>query len=375
MMWKKHSSLYLIVSFILEVSSCWGFSSSGGGLASDLSSPTVSVVSSTRIGWIGLGTMGEHMAMHLQNRQEQLNHDNDDNSVPPFPAIQVWNRNLEKAKEHSNQYGTKVVPNLSDMCYSNNKDEDENHPSIIFLSMPTTAEVKEILLSLTDLPRGSIIVDTTSGVPSETRSIAQEWLDEQGIFFVDCPVSGGLAGAKAGSLTCMVGCNDMQVFENIIKPLLESSFAGKVVHCGPSGSGMAVKAINNVLMSAHLLLGAEGLLSLKKFGVDPTVALDVINSSSGRSLQTMERLPQDVLTGNFDFGFKLPLMAKDCRIATSITTEQFPQGTLIPEVSKLMNQANALFDDENTDVTEAVKMLEDLAGTDLRSSSQEEEEP
>ncbi|CAK9098963.1 unnamed protein product [Durusdinium trenchii] len=80
--------------------------------------------------------------------------------------------------------------------------------------------------------------------------------------------------------------------------------------------------VNNALNVTHLMLGAEGLLALQQLGVDPSVALEAINGSSGRSLQTEQRLPQDMerkfLTRRFGYGFKLPLMAKDCRIAAEV---------------------------------------------------------
>merc|ERR1719373_683046 len=111
----------------------------------------------------------------------------------------------------------------------------------------------------------------------------------------------------------MLGADENEVAERVL-PVLQA-FAKKVVRCGPTGAGHAVKAVNNALNVTHLLLGAEGLLALQRLGVDPDVALDAINGSSGRSLQTQGRLPQEVLSRKFAYGFKLPLMAKDCRIA------------------------------------------------------------
>eukprot|EP00493_Phyllostaurus_siculus_P028032 UN28380 len=112
-------------------------------------------------------------------------------------------------------------------------------------------------------------------------------------------------------------------------PVIQT-FSKKVVRCGPTGSGNAVKSVNNALNSAHLLLGAEGLLALQRMGVDPAVALEAINGSSGRSLQTEVRLPEEVLSRRFAYGFKLPLMAKDCGIAEGVLKEGFPGASLLP---------------------------------------------
>ena len=152
----------------------------------------------------------------------------------------------------------------------------------------------------------SCILDTTSGVPSMTREIAED-LSSRGIVYIDCPVSGGPAGAEAGTLTAMLGSDDEAVAKEIVMPLVAQCFSKKTVFCGPSGSGMAVKSINNVMNTAHVCIAAEGLLALRNYGVEPDVALDVINSSSGRSLATQERVPEEALTGRFGFGFKVDL--------------------------------------------------------------------
>tara|TARA_A100001035_G_scaffold217824_1_gene177710 strand:- start:188 stop:688 length:501 start_codon:yes stop_codon:yes gene_type:complete len=151
-----------------------------------------------------------------------------------------------------------------------------------------------------------------------------------------------------------------------ICPLILKTFGGKVVLTGPVGSGMAVKAINNVMNSAHLLVAAEGLLALRNFGVSPDVALEVINSSSGRSMATTDRVPQDVITGKFDYGFALNLMSKDCKIAADVMDVHFPEASLIKEVSSIMEKAcNSPFGGSR-DYTNAVKYLESIAKTDLR---------
>lgn len=307
---------------------------------SDLPAPAIS---SGKIGWVGLGTMGKHMAMHI--------HQNNKDDSP----LCVWNRTPERADEHAAMYGTRKVESLAQLS---------QECCVVFLSLPTTNEVAQVVEELSELVPGSVIVDTTSGEPGRTKELADN-LEERGVYYMDCPVSGGPAGAEAGTLTCMLGGNDNLV--QAVQPLL--AFAGKTFHCGPIGSGMACKSINNILNTAHLLVGAEGLLMLKKLGVDPDIALSVINASSGRSLQTEARLPEDVLTGRFGYGFKLPLMAKDCRIAASIAEQQFPGATLLPEVSRLMNEAEKSFPEG--DYTEAVRLLEEQAGVDLRTNERE----
>lgn len=140
-------------------------------------------------------------------------------------------------------------------------------------------------------------------------------------------------------------------------------WSSKVVRCGPLGSGDAVKAVNNVMNAAHLLLATEGCVALKKYGVEPSVALDVINSSSGMSLQS-QRLPQYVLSRSFDFGFQLALMRKDCGIAADMVESLTPSATLIPEVRRILEAAEEEYGG-NVDYTSVAKLLESRAGVEL----------
>ena len=296
------------------------------------------------MGFIGLGAMGGHMAKHLQAKVC-------DSSSP----LLVWNRTPERAVEHSKKYFTEAVTELSAF----------RECSIIFLSLPTSNEVKDIL-DKCPLQKGTIVVDTTSGVPSITKMISESCRSE-GVTYIDCPVSGGPAGAEAGTLTTMIGGDDVDVVNEVVIPLVTETISTKAVYCGPSGSGMAVKSINNIMNTAHVCIAAEGLLALRSFGVEPDIALDVINSSSGRSLATQERVPQEVLTGKFGFGFKLPLMAKDCRIASSLMSEYFPEATLLPEISNLMNAAESTEWGKIGDYTEVVKVLQSRAAQNLQT--------
>jgi 3-hydroxyisobutyrate dehydrogenase len=91
--------------------------------------------------------------------------------------------------------------------------------------------------------------------------------------------------------------------------------------------------------SAHLLLASEALLTLQKLGVAPSVALQVINNSSGRSLATQSRLPDYVLTRKFDYGFALALMAKDVAIGNELIRSHFPQASILSQVHQVLDAA------------------------------------
>ena len=111
----------------------------------------------------------------------------------------------------------------------------------------------------------------------------------KGIYFVDSPVSGGRLRAEKGNLCSMVGGDD-DIIEKV-KPYI-GTYSSKITHTGSVGTGHAVKAINNMLNVCNFSLASRGLIALKDCGVSQEVALDIINSSTGRSLQTEETIPK-----------------------------------------------------------------------------------
>jgi 3-hydroxyisobutyrate dehydrogenase len=135
------------------------------------------------------------------------------------------------------------------------------------------------------------------------------------VTLVDAPVSGGVAGARAGTLTIMVG-GPADAFERF-RPLL-AALGARVVHAGQTGAGHAVKALNNLMSAAHLLASSEALIAGRRFGLDPAVMLEIVNTSSGRSWSTENKWPVYVLTERYDAGFPLRLMVKDVRLALGI---------------------------------------------------------
>jgi len=186
------------------------------------------------------------------------------------------------------------------------------------LMLPDSAVVERVVLAeglLDRLAPGTLLVDLSSSDPARTRALAGVTA-ERGVTLVDAPVSGGVAGARAGSLTIMVG-GPATAFA-ALRPLLHV-LGSRVVHAGePVGAGHAVKALNNLMSAAHLMVAAEALLAGQAFGLDPRVMLDIVNASSGRSGSTETKWPTFVLTGRYDSGFGLRLMLKDMGIALGL---------------------------------------------------------
>lgn len=298
------------------------------------------------IAFLGLGAMGYPMAANLGNKVQG--------------DVLVWNRTQSVGKDHANKHGSKL---LTDDF------EELSTARAVFLCLPTSDEVDVVMRrAQPHLRPGTVVVDITSGHPQQTQEIAGWLKAESGVDFMDCAVSGGPAGARGGTLASFVGCDDDAVVKGMVPDL--ESFSGHIVHLGPVGAGHAVKAINNAMNVSNLLCATEGLLALKSLGIDPTRALAVINKSSGRSLMSEQRLPQDVVSGWFNYGFKLGLMEKDVRIANDLLDEHFSDATIIRNTGRLLKESLEL--DElgfDSDYTEVVKLLEAQSNNDLRTES------
>lgn len=187
----------------------------------------------------------------------------------------------------------------------------------VLLMLPNSDVVEQVLHAgglLAALPAGCVLVDMGSSRPLSTRALA-EAAAARSVRLVDAPVSGGLAGAVAGTLTVMAGGAPADV--DRVRPIFEE-VGRQALHVGQVGAGHALKALNNLMSATHLLISSEALLAGKEFGIDPKVMLDAVNGSSGRSGSTEVKWPQFVLTESFASGFGLRLMLKDMRIAVEL---------------------------------------------------------
>ncbi len=209
---------------------------------------------------------------------------------------------------------------------------------------------------LTGLSNGATLVDCTSGDPAASREFAAV-IEGRGASFMDAPVSGGVVGAKAGTLTVMCG-GDEAVLEKV-RPALEA-FAKKIVLCGPVGSGHAVKAVSNALLAVDVWSTAEALAALKRLGVRSDIALDVINASAGRSNASQNLFPDRVLTRAFPRTFRLALLDKDIGIAMKLAAESGTPTPLIDLAAKLIHEAHLELGEE-ADHVEAAKVVEQRA--------------
>jgi 3-hydroxyisobutyrate dehydrogenase len=292
-----------------------------------------------RIAFLGLGAIGTPMAKHLASRFD----------------LAVWNRTSNKAESFGASHGARVATTPRDAATG---------ADVVITCLPTSREVEELLDGpdglLVGLSEGAVLVDCTSGDPATSQRIAGR-LADQGISFLDAPVSGGTSGAEAGKLTVMCG-GDQTTFERV-SPVL-SAFGSKVMLVGPVGAGHALKAVNNALLAVHIWSVAEGLAALAKAGVSPSAALEVINASSGRSNASENLIPQRVLTRAFPRTFRLALLEKDVAIAADFLRAQRVPSSMIQQIADLFRVARVELGEE-ADHVEAVKLLEKWAGVDI----------
>jgi 3-hydroxyisobutyrate dehydrogenase len=291
-----------------------------------------------RVAFIGLGDIGRPMAGHLSTRFE----------------LSVWNRTAERAE---------AFVQLRSAVTASSAAEAAADAQVLVTCLPTSAEVEEVLFqagAAGKLDRAALVIDCTSGDPATSRSIAARLLENE-IGFVDAPVSGGVVGAEAGKLTVMCGGTDSDVQR--AKPVLEA-FASKIVHCGGVGAGHAVKAANQALLAVHIWATGEVLATMAKAGVDPALALEVINASSGRSNASQNLIPERVLTREFPRTFRLALLEKDVRIALELARETGTAAPFTELAAGLL--ASALVElGEEADHVEAVRVIEREAAVEI----------
>jgi 3-hydroxyisobutyrate dehydrogenase len=295
------------------------------------------------IAFLGLGAIGRPMATRI--------------AAAGFP-LTVWNRTAERAAEFTAQQQQHTVRHAASPA------DAVRGADVIVTCFSTSPDVYSILDGpdglLAGIQRGAVLVDCTSGDPATSRRIADR-LAEHGAEFIDAPVSGGTTGAEKGTLTVMVG-GSAEALERA-RPVI-ATFGQKIVHCGDIGAGDTVKAVNQAFLAIHLLSAAEGLATLKKQGVDPAKALEVINSSSGRSNSSMNLIPERVLTRAFPRTFRLALLEKDIGIAAGMARDNKVPSPVTQLTADVFRIARGELG-EVADHVEIVRLIEQWAGVEI----------
>ena len=247
------------------------------------------------VGFVGIGAMGTPMARRLARRFPLRIYDRDP------AATAAWGDGPREA------------------AVAEDPAEVARGAKAVVLMLPDSAAVEEVFAPLlAALDPGTLILDMSSSDPVSTRALHGR-AKAAGVSLVDAPVSGGVAGAEAGTLTAMVGGTEADF--HAAEPLLEPLTSGRF-HVGEPGAGHAVKALNNLISAAGIAITSEALEIGSRFGIDTERMIEVFNSSSGRNYATEYKFPEFVLPGRFESGFRLGLQRKDIDTALDVAASE-----------------------------------------------------
>lgn len=272
------------------------------------------------IGFIGLGMMGSPMAHLLALGGHRLR-------VMDLNAAAT----ARFVAEHEGASAAATLQDFSDA-------------QVLITMLPDSNAVESVVLGKDGmqgldgiLRPGSVIIDMSSSEPVRSRQLAG-LLAGRGFRFLDAPVSGGVKRAVAGTLAIMVG-GDAEVLA-AMEPVL--NLLGKCTHVGAAGAGHAMKALNNYVSAAGLVATVEALHAGQAFGLDPRVMVSVLNASTGKNNTTENKVNQFMLSGAYNSGFSLALMAKDLGIAVGLGKslgEPMPLGEEVLQIWRDANEA------------------------------------
>ncbi len=235
---------------------------------------------------------------------------------------------------------------------------------IVFVSLPTPEIVEAVALSDEGLAGGSrirVAIDLSTNGPTVTARIAER-LAERDIAWVDAPVSGGVAGAAAGTLAVMAAC-PRDLLERV-EPMLR--VFGRVFHVGDRpGLGQVAKLGNNLLSVAALTLTSEVVAMGVKAGIDPAVLVEIFNAGTGRNSATQDKFPRAILPRTFDAGFATGLAYKDLRLCIDEAESLGVPMVVGAVVREMMAVTNARFGPQS-DFTSVARVVEEWAGIEIR---------
>lgn len=292
-----------------------------------------------RIGFIGIGAMGDPMAACL---------------IKAGFSVTVFDNRPQRVTEFVSTHGGSGVASLAELGEKSD---------VVITILPNSAIVTDVLFGEKGLAKtlrsGAVVIDMTSGIPATTVSLSER-LAEQGVVLFDAPVSGGVPRAKTGQLTIMAGGNDKDI--DAAMPILEAM--GSVIKTGRIGTGHAMKALNNLVSSAGFLIGIEALLIGSRFGIDPETMVDILNVSTGMNNSTQKKFKQYVLSRKFDSGFAMSLMVKDLTIALGIARDNDVNAPFSDLCRNLWAGASAMLGPQ-ADHTAVTLLSEKLAGSQI----------
>jgi len=295
-----------------------------------------------RIGFVGLGIMGQGMATNLLNAGF---------------ALTVWNRTITRMQDLVAQ-GAHAGASPADVAARSD---------IIITCVSDTPDVQAVILGEQGIIHGArpdaLVIDCSTISPQATREMAAA-LGEKGIHMLDAPVSGGSEGAAKGTLSIMVGGESDQ----FVRALPVFRAMGKTItHVGGHGAGQTVKLVNQVLVVGNCIAMCEALMFAQAGGVDLQKTYNAISQGAAGSWMFTNRAPQ-IMARDWRPGFTIDLQQKDLRLVLEAADElgvPIPVTSLVFQLYRTLQARGAGSEGNHA----LVKALENLAGFEIAPGS------
>lgn len=260
-----------------------------------------------RVGFVGLGAMGVHMARNL-HRAGLLS--------------AVWNRTSEKARSLASELGVQAPETPTQLAAA---------VDVVVVCVSADNDVLDVVHSLAAGVRpGSLVIDCST-VSADTARKAAELLSKHGAEFLDCPVSGGVEGAREGTLAIMAGGSE-QAFERA-RPVL-AAMGRTITYFGPNGSGQAAKATNQIMCAGIIEAVSEAMAFARAQGLPLDKLIDTLGKGAGTSWYFVHRAP-NMARGSYPAGFRVRLHAKDLGICRDMAARF---GVTLPVVERMLSE-------------------------------------
>ncbi len=266
-----------------------------------------------KIGFIGMGLMGIPMTKRLLNAGYE---------------VMVWNRSIEKCIEPQAQ-GAIVATDLAEIVQQND---------IIMTCLTDTNAIEAVVFSeefIQSSTPDKVLIDFSSIDPERTKNFAAKLVELTGMSWIDCPMSGGVAGAESGSLVMMAG-GDGEII-NSLRPILEN-LAQRITHMGNVGSGQATKVCNQMIVSCNILIMAEVLALAEKSGIESQKIPTALAGGFADSLP-FQLTGQRMVNKEFDeLKWHVKTLAKDLDLAAAMVKANSGDTPISSLAQNLMHQ-------------------------------------
>ena len=292
------------------------------------------------IGMVGVGSMGGPIAANiLAHGYPMLVCDVDESALKPLVAG-----------------GAQVAATAREVA---------SQAETVLICLPTLDAIQEVCLGNDSLRQGTrmcTLINCCTAGPSFVRDIAQG-LDAKRVTLLDCPITGGAEGARAGTLSITVS-GDKEAFDTA-KPLLDGLGSHVFYVGGEPGQAQMMKLLNNMLSFAAFVSSCEAFALGVKAGLDPDAMVDVINTGTGRNSATTHKFPKNILPRSFDYGAKMRISFKDISLFLEEADRLGVPTWLAPVIKQVIGYAISQ-DGENVDVSTLVKHYEKWCGIEIK---------